>query len=316
MSEDLERPNWVKVSLELLRSILRKLGAIKKEGRAEIKRGLEKIEYANRLEAEADYLTHVLSQPHDPQTWSDEIVNASGTWLANRIQALDHDVDSLSDIAATGGSIGDQSHARFLFAFPSTDSSAGTAIYLGAGIEKRFQAIEPAYRPVLQDVEPARLTSRDHLYQELRDTLAEYDDEYVTMLDGSESSLSVSTPDSQSQAAHSMRDCFQQVLEQLAPSKVVASQPWFQSVEGAPGGISRRARLRYMLYGSGQSVNEDTIQKLDDLSEIAKDSLDLCMARAHDHDQSLTAEEVRLVIDQARNALLHVLKMYNAIRGK
>jgi hypothetical protein len=135
------------------------------------------------------------------------------------------------------------------------------------------------------------------------------------MLEGSESALGISTPDSQSQAAHSMRDCFQQLLEQLASSRVVKSQPWFTPTEGAPGGISRRSRLRYMLYGSGENVDARTIQQLDELADIAKDSLDLCIARAHDHDPSLTKEEVILVVDQARNTLLHVLKLYNSFRG-
>ena len=136
------------------------------------------------------------------------------------------------------------------------------------------------------------------------------------MLEGSETALGIDTPDSQSQAAHSMRDCFQQLLEQLAPSKVVESQPWFKPTDGAPGGISRRSRLRYMLYGSGENVDDRTIQQLDELSDIAKNSLDLCIARAHDHDPSLTKEEVLLVIDQARNALLHVLKLYNSFRAR
>jgi hypothetical protein len=69
-----------------------------------------------------------------------------------------------------------------------------------------------------------------------------------------------------------------------------------------------------MLYGSGENVDDRTIQQLDEQSDIAKDSLDLCIARAHNHDPSLTKEEVLLGIDQARNTLLHVLKLYNNFR--
>jgi hypothetical protein len=71
-----------------------------------------------------------------------------------------------------------------------------------------------------------------------------------------------------------------------------------------------------MLYGSGENVDDRTIQQLDELSDIAKNSLDLCIARAHDHDLSLTKEEVLLGIDQARNALLQVLKSYNNFRAR
>ena len=135
------------------------------------------------------------------------------------------------------------------------------------------------------------------------------------MLEGSEAALLTNTPDSQSQAAHSIRDCFQQLLEDLAPTKVVESLPWFESTEGAPGGISRRSRLRYMLYGSGENIDDGTIQKLDEVSDIAKNSLDLCIARAHERDPSLTKEEVILVVDQARNALIDVLRLYNSFRS-
>ena len=92
--------------------------------------------------------------------------------------------------------------------------------------------------------------------------------------------------------------------------------PGFEPVAGAPGGVSRRSRLQFMLYGSGENVDEDTIRQLDELAEIAKTSLDLCIARTHGHDPTLTKEEVVYAIDHARNELLNVLKLYNSFRGK
>jgi hypothetical protein len=316
MTDENKKPNWVIKSQEHLNNIVPKIDAIKKEGQAEIKRGLEKEKEADKLQNEADYLNRILSQQHDAQYWNDEIVTISGSWMQNRIQSLDNELDDIVGYAKEAGNIGNDYHARFKFAVSSTDSTAGTAVYLGAEIEKRFLVIEPKYSPVLSDFEPERLSSRGTLFQELKQVLEEFGQEYVKMLQGSETALGFTNPDSLSQAAHSMRDCFQQLLEYLAQSKVVASQPWFKPTEGPQDGVSRRSRLRYMLYGSGENMDDKVIQKLDELADITKNTLDLCIARAHDHDTSLTKDEVRLAIDQGRNALLHVLKQYKSFRER
>jgi hypothetical protein len=316
MANDNELPKWVIMSQERLADIGSKIEVIKNEGQAEVHRGLEKVEEANKLQKEADYLGRVLSQPHDPQYWSDEIVTMSGVRLARSIESLGEDLDRMANIAQEGGGAANVYHARFAFALPSTDTSGGTAIYLGASIENRFLALEPSYQPVLSDLQPARITSRETLFQELKSAVKAFRKQYEAMVEGSETALHLETPDSLSQAAHSMRDCFQQLLDELAPSKVVETQPWFEATKGAPGGISRRSRLKYILYGSGENADEKTIQELDELSDFAKDALDLCMARAHDHDPTLTKAEVLLAIDQARNALLNVLKLYTNFRRK
>jgi hypothetical protein len=129
------------------------------------------------------------------------------------------------------------------------------------------------------------------------------------MIRGSEEALARDHPDALSQAAYSMRDCFQQLIEHLAPSEAVKVQPWFQPVSGPPDGVSRRQRLRF-IYRSGDSVDERTLTSLDNLADSAVNSLDLCIARAHQHDPELTREEVRLSIDQGRHALIRVLKLH------
>jgi hypothetical protein len=316
MTNENKKPKWVITSQEHLNNIAPKIDAIKKEGQAEIKRGLEKEKEADKLQNEADYLNRILSQQHDAQYWNDEIVTVSGSWMQNRIQSLDNELDDILGYAKEAGKIGDDYHARFNFAISNTDSTAGTAVYLGAEIEKRFLVIEPEYSPVLSKFEPERLTSRETLFQELKQSLEEFGQEYVEMLQGSETALDLTNPDVLSQAAHSIRDCFQKLIGHLAPSKVVKSQPWFEPTEGAPGGVSRRSRLRYMFYGSGENTDDKTIQQLDELADITKNSLDLCIARAPEHDPSLTKDEVRLAIDQGRNALLHVLNQYKSFRAR
>ncbi len=310
-----DSPKWVVKSKEHLENIIPKIEAIMKEGQAEIERGLEKENKAKYLLIEAKYLERILNQSHKSETWHDEIVGIEGGLMATGLESLDFSMDELLRFVTSGGAISAGFHDQFTNAMPSTDSVAGSAIYTGARYERRLAAIESGYTVILNDDDPKRLTSRDDLFKELKNTLQPFGDKYVTMLEGSESALHTDTPDSLSQSAHSIRDCFQQLLEELAPSKVVESQPWFKPTEGAPGGISRRSRFRYMLYRSGENVDQGTIQRLDVAIEMAKVSLDLCMARAHDHDPTLSKDEVRLAVDQARDSLLHVLELYNLRRS-
>jgi hypothetical protein len=130
------------------------------------------------------------------------------------------------------------------------------------------------------------------------------------MLRGSEEALHNEGTDHLSHAAHSMRDLFQQLIEHLAPSEAVKAQSWFVATPGAPGGVSRMSRLRYMLYGTGENLDEEELRQLDDAAERAKIALDVSIARAHDHDPQLTGAEVELAIEHARFSLLEVLRRY------
>ena len=308
-------PGWVKEGRSLLAQIVSNAGVIKVEGQAEARRGLEKAEAADDIQHEAEYLNSVFNQQLDPVYWNDEIIAASGIRLVNRLQVLDDQMQYLSASVVVAGERGEEEQINFIRAVSDSDSSSASALYLGAGMEIRFQAITPAYEPIMTYDQPDRLNSREELFTDLKTEVAEFGDKYVKMLEGSESALDLEAPDSLSQAAHSMRDCFQQLLEQLAPSGVVKAQPWFEPTDGAPGGVSRRSRLRYMLYGSGENVDESRLSRLDDLAALAKDSLDMCMARAHEHDPTLTHDEVRLAIDQARDALVRVLQVYSELRA-
>jgi len=316
MNDEDQLPKWVKEGQDHFPSINQKIKAVKEEGQAETKRGIEKIQKADELQREVDYLAHVYFQAHDPQHWGDEIVTQSGIMMTNRIKLFDEDLSTIQDYATSAKVVNEDNHRHFLSAVLTSGSSAGTAVYLGASVENRFRAIEPTYKLAPEALEPKRLTSRETLFSDLKSILKPFGEKYVAMLEGSEAASANDNPDSQSQAAHSMRDCFQMLIEQLAPNKVVESQPWFVPVEGPPAGISRRSRLRYMLYGSGENIDDGLIQRFDELADIAKISLDICIARAHEHDPSLTKEEVRLGIDQARNSLVQILELYNNLRSQ
>ena len=191
-----------------------------------------------------------------------------------------------------------------------TGTTAGSALYLSAQIERRFESQVSNYTLVMNTVSPEAVGSRDETFRRLGEILRSFDPKYINMLEGSEEALQKDGPDHLSQAAHSMRDLFQQIIEDLAPSEAVKQQPWFEPTPGSPTGVSRRSRLRHILYGSGAYFDEADIRQLDEAATTAKTALDLCIARAHDHDPELRTIEVELAIDHARFALLQVLKRY------
>lgn len=239
---------------------------------------------------------------------------ASGNHLAGILENLDSRTSLLASYAVASAVTQEEQHGLFVRAVPSTESSSGSTVYIGAAVESRIHAIQPEYRPFYIDSPPERLSSREKLFEELKENLEDYDAKFVNMLEGSEAALNSGSPDHLSQTAHSMRDLFQQLLEYLAPSEVVKAQPWFESTEGAPGGVSRRARLRHLLYGSGEAIDDAVIEQLDITAYAAKQSLDLCIARAHEHDPSLTDDEGKLAIDQARFSLSKVLELFRVYR--
>jgi hypothetical protein len=316
MVNDKALPKWVKESLELLQNITSHLVSIKKSGQVEAKRGLEKAEKADALLNETYYLTNVLSNAHDPQVWNDEIITQSGIMMENRITLFNDDVESIQSIVTNNEIYNIENYAHFNYVVDSSGSSGGTAVYLGSSMENRFQAIEPSYNPIINYFDPKVINSRDVVQSELISILKPFGEKYIGMIEGSESALVADDPDTFSQGAHSMRDCFEEILKQLSPNKVVNSQPWFEPTPDAPGNVSRRSRLRYILYGSGEKIDEKIIKRFDELAEIAKNSLDICIKRAHDHDLSLTREETRLAIDQSRNSLLQILKRYIEFRRR
>jgi len=307
-------PKWVQTSRESVDEIRVKAGSIRGAGQEEIWMGLEQVTIANNIEREVDYVGRIVFQEHSEEVWNDEVVTASGLQLAGTLDNLNSQAGLLSGYAIASAQAQEEQHGHFVRAVSSTEGSSGSAVYIGAAVERRIQAIQPEYKPFYIDSPPQRLISRGQQFRELAEMLGEYDARFRSMLEGSEAALDLDSADHLSQAAHSMRDLFQHLLEHLAPSEAVKAQPWFELTEGAPGGVSRRSRLRYLLYGSGELIDEGIIGQLDITAHAAKQSLDLCIARAHDHDPSLTVDEVRLAIDQARFSLAKVLELYSEYR--
>ncbi len=130
------------------------------------------------------------------------------------------------------------------------------------------------------------------------------------MLNGSEISLNNSYPDHLAQASHSMRDCVAQIIEELAPTEVIKQQPWFIPEKNVANGVTRRYRIRYMVYGSGENIDETNIDRLDEFIDNSLTSLNLSMEKAHNH-SDIENEIVKLSIDLTRFHLLELLNRYD-----
>ena len=316
MPENNEEPSWVINSVDYINRIRPKIEQLKKDGQVEAKNGFEKIQKADELLNHVDYINTVLTYKHESSLWSDQIVSASGVWLENQIQAVDIDLINLSRASASYQKSCSINHNQIMNEFSETSGSAGTAVFLAAGIDSRFQIIDTAYKPPEpSDVFPIN-EYRENVLTRLLKLVEPYGQKYYSMIEGSESALERGTPESFAQAAHSIRDCFQSLIEYLAPTQVVQSQPWFELTPGSPTSVSRKSRIRYLFYGSGENVNNDVLKKYDDQAGIAKESLDLCIKRAHDHNPEMTIDEAKASIDQGRSSLLSLLLKYQEFRSQ
>jgi hypothetical protein len=315
MSETEKRiPGWVFSARNAVEKAKQHWERVRLEGQADIRRGLEISKGAARRLEELNYLEQTLGQDLHADMWNDEVVSVTGTYLAGTISYHEQASSRIAGLYTSFGQYKQEKHEYLISAISDTALTSGSAIYMNAGIERRFEAITPNYKPVLEAVQPEQIGSRQQVLDELGILLRPFGPKYLHMLRGSEEALRKESLDHLSQAAHSMRDLFQQLIEHLAPTVAVKLQPWFESTHGAPGGVSRMSRLRYILYGAGETLDEEVVEQLDEAAKRARDALDLAIARAHDHDPQLTKPEVQLAVDHARFSLLEVLKRYKARR--
>ena len=303
-------PRWIAKIKEQLNDLFSISQNLINSGNNDIKRGLEKIKTGENLNSEVVYLRKVISNSENPVFWDDDIAKIETYNLINSVTDLHQNFTTLNDYEKMYSVSAENYHDQFLEKNLMVTTASGTAMFSAAHLEQRYQALSPTYEVIFPTFEIEILNSRDIVFNKLKDFLSTYKSDYVNMLEGSENSLNDTHQDHLSQAAHSMRDCVAQIIEELAPTKVVKEQPWYTAVEGAPNGVSRRYRIRYMVYGSGESVDKDVINQLDDFIDRSLTSLNLAMERAHDH-SDIGKEEVQLTIDQTRFALLELLKRYN-----
>ena len=310
-----EIPHWVLVTRQDIKQAKLDVNFIREAGQADISRGLETVRGAEQRIQELNYLDQMLGQNLSSDLWNDEVVHATGTFLSGSANVFQRDIHHLAGLYAGFDEQKQTQHQYLISAVNNTAITSGSMVYMGAQIERRLEAIVPVYKPQIDALLPEQVGSRQQVYNELTEMLQPMNPKYLYMLKGSEDALHHRGADNPSQAAHSMRDLFQQIIEDLAPTNVVKQQPWFKPTSGAPGEVSRMSRLRYILYGTGTTFDEREIELLDEAATSAKNALDLSIARAHDHNPELTSDEVQLAIDHARFSLLQTLKRHSSSRN-
>ena len=314
MQDEKNLPSWQRSARQTIPKLGQHWRSIQSEARADIRRGLEISRIAEKEIRKLDYLDRTLNQSMPTMIVSDPVVLATGGSVATTLTTYENFVGGISGQYTDFGLEKGVHYEQLMQSLSYVTATSGSMLYGGAQIEQRIQSRLPDYQPQLHKEKTEYMGSREQLFDDLSNLLRQYDPQYTQMLYGSEEALEKRGHDSLTQAAHSMRDLFQQIMEHLAPTEVVRTQPWFRTEPTAPGGVSRLLRLRYIVYGSGTHLDRDQLLVLDDSARSAKEALDLCIARAHNHDPELTKSEVQLAIDQARDHLRWVLEKYEERR--
>lgn len=315
MKEKINEPEWLKKSRNDTDDLKSNIFKLENEGHADIRIGLMKVKKANELKKDAYYIESTLEKLNEPTLWNDELIRNTGTMVNGSIVNLSQYLTDLNTYGFVGSRADEIYFHNLEGTLTSTDMTSGSAVYLCAKIETRIQQIQPTNTPIYQQEPPFRIASRKKIYQDLLEIISEFGEKYTNMVKGSELGLENDNPDHLSQAANSMRDCFEQLLQQLAPNKVVKQQTWFEFTDGAPGGVSRSSRLKFILLGPGGNNNPNQIDLLEKDIDNAIVILNLAIKNAHDHKPGQLQEDVTLAIDQARHVLLGIIKKYKLIRA-
>ncbi len=301
-------PEWKIRARQGVDSAKRSLQRIREEAQSDVRRGLEIDRLVRNHQMDLEYLDWVIDLKIPNQALDDGPYSRLGEYMGGTVSINAQYVYDIDQDYQAHGRQKQERHDTLVRKMGYAASSSGSAMLLGAQMVSRLEEYVPDRRLLVPPVNVQQLHSHDDILDSLKHLLEPFDGRFTFMLCGSEEALLRSDVDHLSQAAHSMRDLFQQLIEALAPSDVVRQQPWFKQTPEAPGGVSRRSRLKYMLYGSGERFGEKELTQLDTVADSAKGALDLIQDRAHRHDPTLKVEEVRLAIDAARWALVTILK--------
>lgn len=318
-SGEIVRPNgddheWFEVSKEKVRLLGDSISLISQSGQEEIERGKAKVDVAASLNNDQKYLSAFFSKDINPNLLNNEQICKDGQMLAGTIDYLYQESSAYADSSSCFPANGTYKPVINTLQY-SSDISSASAVYIVKSIETKFMELDPTYLTVDSDLLPNRIRSSDDVYFLLRNELSKFGHKYVIQLEGSKAGLESKAPDSLSQAAHSMRDCFELLIKVLAPDDSVKSQPWFQPEKNAPSGVTRRSRLRYIFYKSGAGLQEGTIRKIDDQIQQAVIALNDCINLAHKHDLSVSHSLTKNAIELLRSHLLDVIKVYNQLRN-
>ncbi len=177
-----------------------------------------------------------------------------------------------------------------------------SAIYLA----KSMIDTEPVSYVISKMDEP---TSNDRKNQ-LSPMLKKIEARLATKLEGAWYTLNdTANEDRFSQAANSARELISDLLITMAPDDKVQSTRWFKS-ESENGKPTQRQRAKYVILGSNESLTDDILKPIDELSQNVRDSYEKLNPIAHQRDYTKSLQALsESIIDSVQIYLLELLKL-------
>lgn len=302
-------PTWYKNSKEKIPEIHDSLTEINNSGISDIQRGLAKIRYVETVENDYMYLSSFFSNYSGEQHNEDEIVSSLGSILGGTIINLANETSRMRKVSSADWNNGeiDQLHVQSMQA--STDISSASAVYITYSIEERIKSLDTSYEPIAKVFPPERLSNHEEILSTLKAKLLRFGKKNLTLLESSEESLLRNTLGDNIASAHSMRECFNNILNILAPEKIVKIQPWFLVEYAKARGVPRIAQLMYIARNSKKKFVKEDLQIMESEMTNAKFVMETCVKIAHGHFPEGGLDTVRSSIDLLRYYLLTILNL-------
>jgi hypothetical protein len=142
---------------------------------------------------------------------------------------------------------------------------------------------------------------------EIDEKLNKIDPKYIQRRQGAWTTFNSVSSDKKSQAAHSMRDIFRDLLLLWAPNKLVEQVGWWKKL--GKDSVSHNDRIRFLLYGEKEIEDKTELESI--LKEVKSidDNLSLLQGTAHGSDQEI--QLVESTMKAIENSMLRIINLRN-----
>lgn len=303
--------DWYLNSKKKIPEIQVHLSEIRGSGINDIQKGLRKLEYVESVEGDLRYTSSFLSASSIDQYSGDEQINMLGSMLGGTITNLANETARVHNMCSTEWENGEFEQKYLDRLQASTDISSASTVILTHSIEERIRSIDTSYIAVSNDSPPESSYDHGEILSKLKERLSRFGEKYLVMLESSEESLLRGESGDLIQAAHSIRECFDHVLNILAPEKIVKKQPWFLTEYSKVRGVPKISQLKYVVRNSKKHFLEEDLENLDTEMINAKSVRETCVKIAHGQMSKVDPDIVRSSIDLLRYYLLVILDLYS-----
>ena len=308
MTED-KLPKWLSIAIEKIPVIKNSTAEIINSGITDIQRGLSKVRYGESVHKDLDYLSSIVLNNKVEQYSGDEQVKFLGSMLGGTITNLADEALRMKNLCSNQWNNGEFDQQSLQSTRASTDMSSGSAVYFAHSIDERIRSLDKDYESNERIFPSNRLTDREEILSSLRSILLGLGGKFLSLLESSEESLLRKNPGDYIAAAHLMRECFDDVLNKLAPNKVVENQSWFLEEYVNVRGVPRIAKLMYIVRNSKIKFVDEDLQNIESEMNNAKCAMETCIEIAHGHMSGVDFETVKSTVDLVRYYLLTILEL-------